>query len=80
MNGEGDTAIYIVVSDERKYKIGLKYDTAVIGQGCNIMGLNLKQYGNATRAHTKTLGGWIELQNTPSGTIVYNKFGDWTFD
>ena len=80
INSTADIPIYITVSDERRYKIGLKYDTAIVGQGCNINGLNLKQYGNATQAHTKTPGGWIELQNTPSGTIVYNKFGDWTFN
>lgn len=82
VNTAGDQSIYInTANDFRKLKIGLYPQTAIIGNGCNIQGLNLLIGGVAkTRAHTVDPGAWIEFQNTENGrTVVSNIFGNWTY-
>lgn len=78
----GTTQIFLgTVNDFRILKIGLNSDTAVIGEGCNISGLNLFIDGVAkTQAHTKTLGGWIKFQNKSGGrTRIIDSYGTWSF-
>lgn len=67
--------------DYRILKIGLYYNSANIGNGCNINGLNLLIDGVAkTTAQTKTLGGWLKFQNTNGGrTKIIDSYGTWTF-
>lgn len=75
-------SIYINTSgDLRVLTIGLHYNTATIGNGCNINGLNLFIDGTAkTQAKTLTLGGWLKFQNMPSGrTKIIDSFGVWIF-
>ena len=78
----GTSAIYLNSSgDYRRLKIGLLNTTQIVGQGCNIQGLNLLVGGVAkTQAHCLTLGGWLDFQNVEGGrTIVNNSYGVWTF-
>ena len=77
----GTTQIFIGIADYRKYKIGLDPQTQIIGNGCNISGLKLHINGaDATRAHCKTLGGWLEFKNIEGGnTVINSSFGDWLF-
>lgn len=78
----GTTAIYLnSTGDYRVLKVGLSNTTNNVGQGCNIQGLNLLVDGVAkTKAHCKTLGGWLEFQNVEGGrTVIYDSHGDWTF-
>lgn len=75
------TAVYLnTSSDYRELKIGLTY-SGIVGQGCNIQGLNLLIGGAAkTNARTLTLGGWIRFKNTSGGrTRIIDSYGDWTF-
>ena len=75
-------SIYISASNDfRVLKIGLFYNTATVGNGCNINGLNLLIDGVArTQAKTLTLGGWIKFQNVSGGrTKILDSFGAWTF-
>ena len=75
-------SIYINASNDfRVLKIGLFYNTATVGNGCNINGLNLLIDGVArTQAKTLTLGGWIKFQNASGGrTKILDSFGAWTF-
>ena len=68
-------------NDFRVLKIGLYHNTATIGNGCNINGINLLVDGVAkTQAKTPTLGGWIKIQNVSGGrTKILDSFGNWTF-
>lgn len=82
VDNAGETPIYInVSSDYRVLKIGLFQQTATIGQGCNINGLNLTIEGvSKTQAQTLTLGGWIKFQNVSGGrTKILDHYGVWTF-
>lgn len=75
-------SIYMNASNDfRVLKIGLFYNTATVGNGCNINGLTLIVDGVAkTQAKTLTLGGWIKFQNTSGGrTKILDSFGTWTF-
>ena len=63
-------------------KIGLRNESANIGQGVHINGLNLlNEYGLVkTEAHCKTLGGWIKFRNVNGGrTQILDSYGVWTF-
>ncbi|UJQ43526.1 putative tail-fiber protein [Acinetobacter phage vB_AbM_WUPSU] len=74
--------IYInTTNDFRVLKIGLFYNTANIGNGCNINNLNLLIDGSPkTQARTTTLGGWLKFQNVSGGrTKIIDSYGTWTF-
>lgn len=75
--------IYLTsTNDYRTLKIGLRNESANIGQGVNINGLNLLNEGGLvkTEAHCKTLGGWIKFRNVNGGrTQILDSYGVWTF-
>lgn len=76
-------AIYLTsTNDYRTLKIGLRNESANIGQGVNINGLNLLNVDGLvkTEAHCKTLGGWIKFRNVNGGrTQILDSYGVWTF-
>ncbi|MFI8124620.1 hypothetical protein [Acinetobacter sp. ABJ-A23_2] len=76
-----DANYIMTANDFRVLKIGLDYNTSIIGNGCNINGLNLLIDGvTKTQAKTLTLGGWIKLQNMSGGrTKILDSFGTWIF-
>jgi hypothetical protein len=75
--------IYIVsTGDYRTLKVGLRNESANIGQGVNINGLNLIDEAGLpkTEAHCKTLGGWLKFRNVNGGrTQILDSYGVWTF-
>ena len=76
------TAVFInAAGDYRVLKIGLT-NSGIVGQGCNIQGLNLLIKGVAkTTMRTLTLGGWVKFKNVSGGrTQILDMFGDWTYD
>lgn len=77
------TPISIVsTGDYRTLKIGLRNESANIGQGVNIGGLNLINEAGLpkTQAHCKTLGGWLKFRNVNGGrTQILDSYGVWTF-
>lgn len=78
----GTTPIFLNTSgDYRRLKVGLSNTSQIVGQGCNIQGLNLLVGGVAkTKARCSTLGGWLDFQNVEGGrTIIYGSYGEWTF-
>ena len=75
--------IYLTsTNDYRTLKIGLRNESANIGQGVHINGLNLIDEAGLpkTEAHCKTLGGWINFRNVNGGrTQILDCYGVWTF-
>lgn len=74
------TAYINTANDFRVLKIGLS-PSGIVGQGCNIQGLNLLIGGVAkTTMRTTTLGGWVKFKNISGGrTRILDMFGDWTY-
>ena len=82
IDSAGTSSIYMqTAGDYRVLTVGLAFETTVVGNGCNINGLNLLIDGETkTQAKTLTLGGWIKFQNTASGrTRIFDSYGVWTF-
>lgn len=79
LNGTGSPAIYMNSSgDWRRLKIGLWVETVVVGGGCRIQGITIDGVKKVAVCTTK--GGWLDFRNIENGnTVIYGKYGDWSF-